>query len=145
MTNQQQGSAATITRRKPIPLTMARGPQQYTPGNQEPNVELTSLADMLLWAKNWARSRSVWPLGYGLACCAIEMMASASASQYDLSRFGSEVFRSLVLSHQALARLRTNSIRERREKYALDEDGSAFIRETDLSRNRQTLLDCQMY
>ena len=90
MTNQQQGSAATITRRKPIPLTMARGPQQYTPGNQEPNVELTSLADMLLWAKNWARSRSVWPLGYGLACCAIEMMAS----QYDLSRFGSEVFRS---------------------------------------------------
>jgi len=94
MTNQQQGSAATITRRKTIPLTMARGPQDYTPGNQEPNVELTSLADMLIWAKNWARSRSVWPLGYGLACCVIEMIASASAPQYDLSRFGSEVFRS---------------------------------------------------
>ena len=94
MTIQQQGSVATITRRKPIPLTMARGPQEYTPGNQESNVELTSLADMLTWAKNWARSRSVWPLGYGLACCAIEMIASASAPQYDLSRFGSEVFRS---------------------------------------------------
>src|SRR5579884_997196 len=94
MTNQQQGSSATITRRKPIPLTMASGPQVYTPGNQEPNVELTSLADMLNWAKNWSRSHSVWPLSYGLACCAIEMMASASAPQYDLSRFGSEVFRS---------------------------------------------------
>ncbi len=42
---------------------------------------------------NWARSRSPWPLGYGLACCAIEMMASA-ASHYDLARFGAEVFRS---------------------------------------------------
>ena len=42
---------------------------------------------------NWARSRSPWPLGYGLACCAIEMMATA-ASHHDLARFGAEVFRS---------------------------------------------------
>ena len=49
---------------------------------------------MVQWAQNWARSRSIWPLGYGLACCAIEMIASASSPQYDLSRFGSEVFRS---------------------------------------------------
>ncbi|MFL5697374.1 MAG: NADH-quinone oxidoreductase subunit B, partial [Ktedonobacteraceae bacterium] len=70
------------------------GPQEYTPGDQEYPVQLTSLADMLQWAQNWARSKSVWPLGYGLACCAIEMIASASAPQYDLSRFGSEVFRS---------------------------------------------------
>ena len=42
---------------------------------------------------NWARSRSPWPLRYGLACCAIEMMASA-ASHHDLARFGAEVFRS---------------------------------------------------
>jgi len=41
---------------------------------------------------NWARSRSPWPLGYGLACCAIEMMATA-ASHHDLARFGAEVFR----------------------------------------------------
>jgi NADH-quinone oxidoreductase subunit B len=42
---------------------------------------------------NWARSRSPWPLGYGLACCAIEMMATAGP-HHDLSRFGAEVFRS---------------------------------------------------
>ncbi len=86
--------STTISRRKPIPLVMASGPQEYTPGNQESNVELTSLVEMLTWTQNWARSRSDWPLGYGLACCAIEMIASASAPQYDLSRFGSEVFRS---------------------------------------------------
>src|SRR5207248_7714312 len=90
-----QGSAPVPgTRRKVVPIAMASGPQEYTPGDQELPVQLTSLADMLQWAQNWARSKSVWPLGYGLACCAIEMIASASAPQYDLSRFGSEVFRS---------------------------------------------------
>ncbi len=49
---------------------------------------------MVQWAQNCALSRSIWPLGYGLACCAMELIASASAPQYDLSRFGSEVFRS---------------------------------------------------
>src|SRR2546430_17234841 len=81
-------------RRKPVPIVMASGPHEYTPGDQELPVQVTSLADMLQWAQNWARSKSVWPLGYGLACCAIEMIASASAPQYDLSRFGSEAFRS---------------------------------------------------
>jgi NADH-quinone oxidoreductase B subunit len=41
---------------------------------------------------DWARSRSAWPLGYGLACCAIEMFSAAS-STHDLARFGAEVFR----------------------------------------------------
>jgi NADH-quinone oxidoreductase subunit D len=82
------------TRRKPIPLSMARGPQEYTPGQQEEPAVLTSVADMLHWAQNWARSRSIWPFSYALACCGIEMIAAASAPQYDLSRFGSEVFRS---------------------------------------------------
>ena len=41
---------------------------------------------------NWARKSSVWPLTFGLACCAIEMIAS-SASRFDIARFGSEVFR----------------------------------------------------
>src|SRR5918993_4823027 len=41
---------------------------------------------------DWSREKSLWPATFGLACCAIEMMA-ASAAHYDLARFGSEVFR----------------------------------------------------
>ena len=41
---------------------------------------------------DWSRETSLWPATFGLACCAIEMMA-ASAATYDIARFGSEVFR----------------------------------------------------
>jgi NADH-quinone oxidoreductase subunit B len=79
--------------RRGIELPMAaKSPADYIPGQQEAPVQLTSLRDMLNWAQNYARSRSIWPLGYGLACCAIEMI-SAGQAHYDLSRFGSEVFR----------------------------------------------------
>jgi NADH-quinone oxidoreductase subunit B len=43
-------------------------------------------------AVNWARRSSIWPMSFGLACCAIEMM-SMSAARFDLARFGAEVFR----------------------------------------------------
>ena len=44
------------------------------------------------WLYNWGRKSSIWPLQFGLACCAIEMIAAAAA-RYDLARFGAEVFR----------------------------------------------------
>jgi NADH-quinone oxidoreductase subunit B len=51
-------------------------------------VFLTSLD----FAVNWVRKNSVWPMTFGLACCAIEMM-SMGAARFDIARFGSEVFR----------------------------------------------------
>jgi NADH-quinone oxidoreductase subunit B len=54
----------------------------------EKNVLITS-ADLLV---NWARKNSVWPVTFGLACCALEMMVASSAT-YDIARFGAEVFR----------------------------------------------------
>ncbi|MGD1148910.1 MAG: NADH-quinone oxidoreductase subunit B family protein [Thermoanaerobaculaceae bacterium] len=54
----------------------------------EPNILITSYDTVI----NWARRGSVWPLQFGLACCAIEMMA-AMDPRFDLARFGMEVFR----------------------------------------------------
>ena len=51
-------------------------------------VHVTSLESLL----NWGRSSSLWPMQFGLACCAIEMIA-ATMARYDMARFGAEVFR----------------------------------------------------
>jgi NADH-quinone oxidoreductase subunit B len=54
----------------------------------EDHVMLGKLSEMV----DWARKGSLWPLTFGLACCAIEMMATVGA-KYDLARFGAEVYR----------------------------------------------------
>ena len=56
--------------------------------DQPDGVFLTSLDSAI----NWIRKSSVWPMTFGLACCAIEMM-SMGASRFDVARFGMEVFR----------------------------------------------------
>ena len=61
----------------------------------EQHVLVTSwdkLLDMVDTVYNWGRRSSLWPLGFGLACCAIEMICTAS-SRFDIARFGAEVFR----------------------------------------------------
>jgi len=58
------------------------------PGDVRSNVVATSI-DALL---NWGRRSAVWPVAFGLACCAFEMMASAM-SRFDIARFGMEAFR----------------------------------------------------
>jgi len=58
------------------------------PDEMQGNVAITSLSKIY----NWSRRSAMWPLLFGLACCAIEMIATA-ASRYDLSRFGMEVMR----------------------------------------------------
>jgi NADH-quinone oxidoreductase subunit B len=60
----------------------------YLQNQFEQNV-LTTSVDYVF---NWARKSAIWPLSFGLACCAMEMIAS-STSRFDIARFGSEVFR----------------------------------------------------
>jgi NADH-quinone oxidoreductase subunit B len=58
-------------------------------GYEAPEGVLLTTLDL---AVNWVRKNSIWPVTFGLACCAIEMM-STGAARYDIARFGAEVFR----------------------------------------------------
>ncbi|MGJ3240520.1 MAG: NADH-quinone oxidoreductase subunit B [Anaerolineae bacterium] len=62
--------------------------QYPVPTDLQNTVAVTSLSKLY----NWSRRNSMWPMLFGLACCAIEMIATAS-SRFDLSRFGMEVMR----------------------------------------------------
>ncbi len=62
--------------------------QAWIEGRLEENILTTSLAQAI----NWARQSSLWPMTFGVACCAIEMM-SAGAGRFDLDRFGAGAFR----------------------------------------------------
>ncbi len=70
----------------------ADSPDLMVPEELQNNVWITSIAKILDPVYNWGRRNSVWPMVFGLACCAIEMICTA-ASRYDLARFGMEVFR----------------------------------------------------
>lgn len=58
------------------------------PDDVADNIFITSIDKIY----NWSRRNSIWPMGFGLACCAIEMICTAS-SRFDLARFGMELFR----------------------------------------------------
>lgn len=68
---------------QPIP-----DPDRWLEEERRPNVLITSVDAVL----NWGRRSSVWPVNFGLACCAFEMIATA-VSRFDIARFGMELFR----------------------------------------------------
>lgn len=69
-------------------LSSLQDPNVEVPGDMQSNVVVTNIYKLY----NWGRRNAIWPMMFGLACCAIEMIATA-ASRYDLSRFGMEVMR----------------------------------------------------
>jgi NADH-quinone oxidoreductase subunit B len=75
-------------RRPELKVKELHHPDIPIPGGLEDNVAVTSLSMLY----NESRRAATWPLLFGLACCAIEMIATAT-SRYDISRFGMEVFR----------------------------------------------------
>ena len=70
------------------PELFARIDEEPVPDEFGESIVMTTLGK----AVNWARKNAIWPMSFGLACCAIEMM-SMIASRYDISRFGAEVMR----------------------------------------------------
>jgi NADH-quinone oxidoreductase subunit B len=74
---------------------LSQPPELFARADQEPAAEefgesiiMTTLGSVV----NWGRKNAIWPMSFGLACCAIEMM-SMIGSRFDISRFGAEVMR----------------------------------------------------
>ena len=72
----------------PLNLNDLHDTEFPVPADMQDNIAITNLSRIY----NWSRRSSMWPMLFGLACCAIEMIATA-ASRYDLARFGMEVMR----------------------------------------------------
>lgn len=77
---------------EPAPSRPGRPAYMPPPERFDPELERSILLTKAEWLVDWGRKSALWPLGFGLACCAIEMMA-AQASHYDMSRFGMELMR----------------------------------------------------
>jgi len=76
----------------PAGMRSAADPEQALREEVERGLLFTTAGGMINWAVNQSRANAIWPLGFGLACCAIEMMAIVGP-RFDISRFGAEVFR----------------------------------------------------
>ena len=73
-------------------LVMPSSEQDRMREELEQGVLFTKLESMVSWAVNQARANAIWPLGFGLACCAIEMIA-IYGPRFDVARMGAEVVR----------------------------------------------------
>src|SRR5690242_2393128 len=72
----------------PVPFDQILPPSLDVPVELRGHVHVTKMDSLI----GWARKSSLWPMTFGLACCAIEMMAMGTA-RFDIARFGAEVFR----------------------------------------------------
>ena len=86
------GGFRTLAPSTPAPVAVPLQSEQDMLEEVQRGVVFTTVESVLGWAVNQARANSIWPMSFGLACCAIEMMAIAGP-RFDISRFGAEVYR----------------------------------------------------